>query len=194
MNSETGSDYNTSGHEGTVSQNTTDDEPTLLTDGGTARPNETVELRIRTDRANLAGVISVYGIGIHHAPAFGPAGDFLEDVLDGMEDVYPTDTRVAHLKQLLVSDAPGAGLDVDVELVELEDDPTTDADQDDGDDGDDPDRDGVEIPIGDGGIEASSVCAHRRTRRYGRTDDEGNAVIEVRCASCGRTLSVGGDV
>ena len=70
---------------------------------------------------------------------------------------------------------------------------TTGDDQDDGDEGDDPDRDGVEIPIADGGI-TTAACAHRRKRRYGRTDDEGNAVIEVRCASCGRTLSVGGDV
>ena len=36
-------------------------------------------------------------------------------------------------------------------------------------------------------------CPHSRVRRYGRTDATGEAVIERRCADCGRTLSLGGE-
>jgi hypothetical protein len=35
-------------------------------------------------------------------------------------------------------------------------------------------------------------CAHSRVRRFGRSNATG-AIIEERCADCGRTLSLGGD-
>lgn len=48
----------------------------------------------------------------------------------------------------------------------------------------------------DGGIppstSSSTTCPHPRARRYGRTNDQGEPVVEVRCIDCGRTLSVGG--
>ncbi len=122
----------------------------VATDGG-RNPDETVELRIRTNRSNLAGIISVYGIGLHHAPAFGPAAGFLEDVLEGMEDVYPQQDRLNDLMCWMGSDAPGTSRDLDVELVELEDDPTDAGDGDDPED-DGPDKDPVDIPITDGGV------------------------------------------
>lgn len=48
-------------------------------------------------------------------------------------------------------------------------------------------------PYADGGVSTVPTCAHIRTRRYGRTNDQGDAYVEVRCLDCGRTLSTGGD-
>lgn len=44
----------------------------------------------------------------------------------------------------------------------------------------------------DGGVSIAPACAHLRTRRYGRTNSEGEPIVEVRCMDCGRTLSTGG--
>ncbi|WP_042662542.1 hypothetical protein [Haloferax sp. ATB1] len=46
--------------------------------------------------------------------------------------------------------------------------------------------------ITDGGITTANNCPHEHTRRYGKTDFTGSAVIEKRCIVCGRTLSLGG--
>jgi hypothetical protein len=45
--------------------------------------------------------------------------------------------------------------------------------------------------VADGGY-VGIWCSHPRTRRYGRTDARGKAVIEERCTTCGRTVSMGG--
>jgi len=129
-----------------------EDGQELATDGGQS-PTETVELQIRTDRANLAGVISVFGMGVGYAEQngmlFGPGQQILNTVLGGMEDVYPQRQRVEDLGEWIAGEQQRLAPEVDVELVELEDDLATDVDDSDDDDPDD--RDGVEIPIADGG-------------------------------------------
>lgn len=135
-------------------QHHVDMQRAVATDGG-RDANETVELRIRTDRQNLAGIISVYGIGIQNAPAFGPAASFLEDVLQGMEDVYPQENRISDMLDWVDDGASGVSRDLDVDLVELEDDPTDAVDGD----GPDTDRESVDIPITDGGQQIAGAEA-----------------------------------
>lgn len=56
----------------------------------------------------------------------------------------------------------------------------------------DSDGEGEKPLVTDGGVAAEPWCPHRRTRRIGTVDAAGDAVIEERCISCGRTLSLGG--
>lgn len=134
------------------------DAPAIAADGAgraTGEPEDTVELRIRTRRGNLGGIVSVYGIGLEHAPTFGPAEGILETVLAGMEDVYPQEQRIADLATWMGAGDEAPQDDVDVELVELEDAGETDADEDDGDE-----PEGTEIPLADGGsVDAGEIRA-----------------------------------
>lgn len=38
----------------------------------------------------------------------------------------------------------------------------------------------------------SVCCTDARVRRFGRTDNTGQAIAEKRCTGCGRTLNTGG--
>lgn len=38
---------------------------------------------------------------------------------------------------------------------------------------------------------SADECLHLDQHRFGRTDDAGDAVVERRCADCGRTLANG---
>ncbi|WP_135828550.1 hypothetical protein [Halorussus halobius] len=47
-------------------------------------------------------------------------------------------------------------------------------------------------PVATDGGRVGTWCSHPRTRRYGRTDLRGRAVIEERCTLCGATVSMDG--
>lgn len=154
----------------------------VRTDGGVSsgrRGDDTVELRIRTDRVNLAAIISTYSIGLECGPTFGPGETFLEDVLEGMDDVYPADDRVHDVVGWVGDLDSNADLEVDVELVELEGEPSIDPhDGDGGDDPDGPGQDGVPIAISDGGrnIDFVAVCEQCGELDRGDIEQAGDAL------------------
>ena len=152
----------------------------IETDGGVdvRRPDDTFELRIRSDLANLVGIMSTFHIGLAGAPAFGVGKQILDDVADQLEATYPAAERAADLVSW--SDDHAVSKDVDVDLVEFEDDPAIE-----GDDPDDRDREPTEIAITDGGADQAylgddlhrcDLCARvfRRLDRLANHDCNGH--------------------
>lgn len=112
---------------------------------------DTVELRIRTHRANLAGIMSIYGIGVSSADdlgiTFGPGGEIVEDVKHGMNNAYPKQARLADITTWATNDVETPDSDVDVELVEVDGQH---------DDGNEEDKNAIEVPITDDESEGGS--------------------------------------
>jgi len=157
-----------------ILQEIVDQQP--VTDGGQPAAFDTVELRIRAARVNVAGFISIFGMGYNYATEsgvlLGPAGGLAEAVLEQLDAEYPAADRRADLRKSLQHAAGNGGswtpVEVSIDDIEEDADGIEHSDDDGGDDSDDSDRrDGrnegaedvsgvdpdaaVDVPISDGG-------------------------------------------
>ena len=142
-----------------------------VTDGGQPAGFDDVELRIRTARVNVAGFISIFGMGYDYATEsgilLGPAGGLAEAVLEQLDAEYPAADRRTDLRKSLQHAAENGGswvpLQVSIDDVDEGADGTEHSDDDDdnpdGRDGHDEgaddspgvDPDAVDVPVSDGG-------------------------------------------
>jgi hypothetical protein len=75
----------------------TDEDVDVVTDGGQPAGLDEVELRIRTARANIAGLIPIFGMGVQAAQDGGAlkgrADQFVSQIYDELEAEYPEADR-----------------------------------------------------------------------------------------------------
>ena len=152
-----------------------DDPPggvTIRTDGGQPAGFDEVELRIRTARANIAGLIPIFGMGIHTAQNVGaldgPARQMVSEIYDALEAEYPEADRREDLLDTVFHTNEHGGSWVSLEVSIDDVNGSADGIEHPDDDGDPPDgRDGrnedaedvsgvdpdaaVDVPISDGG-------------------------------------------
>jgi transposase-like protein len=108
-----------------------DDPPggvTIRTDGGQPAGLDEVELRIRTARANIAGLIPIFGMGVQAAQDGGAlkgrAAQFVSQIYDKLESEYPEADRREDLLDTVshTSQHGGSWVPLEVSIDDVDED------------------------------------------------------------------------